>query len=187
MTSVGVRRRDGLALAATCGLRAFLPLFAVGSLGALEHIELAESYQRTQRPTALIALGCAVLLEVAGDKFSVVDHLLDSAALVVKPVAAMVASASVMTDLDPMVTAFVGLLVGGTLAEGVHVVKAKVRLMSLALTTTLANPIVSFIEDPAALVGTAKAVLVPILVVVIAAVTGLWGIRWWIRRRQRPA
>ncbi len=177
----------GLALAATCGLRAFLPLFAVGCLAALGHIELAEPYRWMQRPVALVALGCAVLLEVAGDKFPVVDHLLDSAAIVVKPVAAMVASASVMTDLDPIVTSFVGLLVGGTLAEGVHLVKAKVRLMSSALTATLANPIVSFVEDAVAMLGTIMAVLAPILVVVIAAVAALLGIRWWILRREGTA
>ena len=177
----------GLALAATCGLRAFLPLFSVGCLAALGHIELAEPYRWMQRPVALVALGCAVLLEVAGDKFPVVDHLLDSAAIVVKPVAAMVASASVMTDMDPMVTAFVGLLVGGTLAEGVHLVKAKVRLMSSALTATLANPIVSFVEDAVAMLGTIMAVLAPILVVVIAAVAALLGIRWWILRREGTA
>ena len=177
----------GLALAATCGLRAFLPLFAIGCLGATGQIELAQPYEWMQRPVALIGLGAAVLLEIAGDKFPLVDHLLDSAAVVVKPIAAMVASASVMTEMDPMVTAVVGRLVGGTLAEGVHLVKAKARLWSSALTASLANPVLSLLEDAVAVVATIVAILAPLLAVCCAIVAGFAGVRWWLGRRKQAA
>ena len=177
----------GLALAATCGLRAFLPLFAVGCLGATGQIELAQPYEWMQRPTALIGLGAAVLLEIAGDKFPMVDHVLDSAAVLVKPIAAMVASASVMTDMDPMVTAVVGLLVGGTLAEGVHLVKAKARLWSSALTASLANPVLSLMEDAVAVVATVVACLAPLFAVCCAILAGVFGVRWWLGRRKQAA
>jgi len=174
----------GLALAATCGLRAFLPLFAVGCLGALGHIELAESFQWLTRPVALIGLGFALVLEISGDKFPMVDHFLDSAAVVVKPIAAMVVAASVMTDMDPMVTTILGLMVGGTMAEGVHLVKAKLRLMSSAFTATLANPVISIIEDLLAVVSTILAVLMPVLIVFLALVGCGLGLRWWIQRQS---
>jgi len=165
----------GLALAATCGLRAFLPLFAVGCLGATGQIELAESFQWLQRPIALFGLGVAVLLEVAGDKFPVVDHVLDSAAVFVKPVAAAVAAASVMTETDPVLTAVLGLLVGGTMAEGVHLVKAKARLLSSAMTATIANPLISLMEDVLAIVSTVLAIVLPFVVVAIALIAPTWG------------
>ena len=177
----------GLALAATCGLRAFLPLFAIGCLGATGQIELAQPYEWMQRPTALIGLGAAVLLEVAGDKFPMVDHVLDSAAVLVKPIAAMVASASVMTDMDPMVTAVVGLLVGGTLAEGVHLVKAKARLWSSALTASLANPVLSLVEDAVAVVATVVAFLAPLFAICCAILAVVFGVRWWLGRRKQAA
>lgn len=173
----------GLALAATCGLRAFLPLFAVGCLGATGQLELAEAFSWLQRPVALVGLGVAVVFEIAGDKFPVVDHFLDSAAVFVKPVAAMIASASVMTDMDPMVTAVVGLLIGGTMAEGVHLVKAKLRLMSSALTATIANPFISVLEDVAAVVSTVLAFVAPLLIFLLALVAGVIGFRWWFARR----
>ena len=163
----------GLALAATCGLRAFLPLFAVGCLGAMGKIELAESFEWLQQPGALIALGLAVLLEIAGDKFPVVDHFLDSAAVVIKPVAATIAAASVMTDMDPMVSTLLGLVVGGTMAEGVHLVKAKLRLMSSALTATVANPVLSLLEDIVALIATILSVLLPVIVLVLMIGVGV--------------
>ena len=167
----------GLALAATCGLRAFLPLFVVGCLGATGKLELASSFHWLQQPIALAALGLAVVLEIAGDKFPVVDHFLDSAAVVIKPVAAAVAAASVMTDLDPMVSTILGLVVGGTMAEGVHLLKAKLRLMSSAFTATLANPFLSLIEDVVALVSTLLAILLPLVIIVLIGVLGVVGVR----------
>ncbi|MGB0638980.1 MAG: DUF4126 domain-containing protein, partial [Myxococcota bacterium] len=178
----------GLALAASCGIRAFLPLFAVGVLGATGKIELAESYAWISSPISLICFGTAVCLEVAGDKIPVVDHALDSVAVFVKPVAAAVAAASVMTELDPMVSTVVGLLVGGTMAEGVHLVKAKVRLMSTALTATIANPFISLLEDIVAVITTVLAFLVPVLVSAIGAALIVWlGFRLVKRRSKQDA
>ena len=178
----------GLALAASCGIRAFLPLFAVGVLGATGNIELADSYAWVSNPISLICFGTAVCLEVAGDKIPVVDHALDSVAVFVKPVAAAIAAASVMTELDPMVSTVVGLLVGGTMAEGVHLVKAKVRLMSTALTATIANPFISFLEDIVAVITTVLAFVVPILVLlIVGALIGWLGFRLLQRRSQQDA
>ena len=173
----------GLALAATCGLRAFLPLFAVGCMGAMGKLSLAETFSWLQEPIALAALGMAVLLEIAGDKFPVVDHFLDSAAVFIKPVAATIAAASVMTDMDPMVSTILGLVVGGTMAEGVHLVKAKLRLMSSAMTATVANPLLSLVEDVVALVATILSVLLPVLVLAGAVILSVVV----FRRFREPA
>ena len=110
----------GTALAATCGLRAFLPLLGIGALGAMGKLELAESFEWMSSPVALACFGTAVVFEVAADKFPGVDHVLDVAGTVVKPVAAAIASASMVTDVDPLLGVVLGLIVGGTLAEAVH-------------------------------------------------------------------
>jgi len=176
----------GLALAATCGLRAFLPLFVVSLLAFLGKLEVSESFAWMAQPVAVGGLGLAVILEMAGDKFPIVDHFLDAAGVVIKPIAAMVATASVMTELDPMVTAVIGLVLGGSLAQGVHLVKAKLRLLSSALTATIANPFISLVEDIFALVATALALLMPILVFCLAIVASVWGFRLWKKRKSQP-
>ena len=103
----------------------------------------------------------------------------------VKPIAAMIATASVMTELDPTLTAVIGLVLGGSLAQGVHLVKAKLRLLSSALTATLANPFISLFEDILALIATAVAFLMPVLVFGMAVCLSIWGFRlWWQRREQ---
>ena len=45
----------------------------------------------------------------------------------------------------------------------IHVAKAKVRLLSTVVTSGIANPILSLIEDVAALVGAIAAITVPFL------------------------
>ena len=175
----------GLALAATCGLRAFLPLFVVSLLSHLGHIEVSEGFEWMSSTLAVMALGAAVLLELMADKVPVVDHALDTVAVFVKPVAAMVAAASVMTEIDPLLSTVVGLVLGGSMAQGVHLVKAKLRLLSSALTATVANPFLSIIEDVLALVATIMAFLLPVLLFLAALALSIWGFRAWFRRRNQ--
>ena len=177
----------GLALAATCGLRAFLPLFVVSLLSHLGHIELSDGFEWMSSTSAVAGLGAAVLLELLADKIPMVDHVLDTVAVVVKPLAAMIAAASVMTELDPMLSTVVGLVLGGTMAQGVHLVKAKLRLLSSALTATVANPFVSIIEDILALMATILAFLLPVLLFCAALLVSLWGFRAWIGRRKQAS
>ena len=177
----------GLALAATCGLRAFLPLFVVSLLSHLGHIELSDGFEWMSSTSAVAGLGAAVLLELLADKIPLVDHVLDTVAVIVKPLAAMIAAASVMTELDPMLSTVVGLVLGGTMAQGVHLVKAKLRLLSSALTATVANPFLSIIEDVLALVATILAFLLPVLLFVAAVLVSLWGFRTWLGRRKQAS
>ena len=175
----------GLALAATCGLRAFLPLFVVSLLSHLGHIELSEGFEWMSSTIAVLGLGAAVLIELLADKVPVVDHVLDTVAIFIKPVAAMIAAASVMTELDPLLSTVVGLVLGGTMAQGGHRVKAKVRLLSSALTATVANPFLSIVEDVLALIATVMAFLLPVLLFITACGLSIWGFRTWYRRRKQ--
>jgi uncharacterized membrane protein len=175
----------GLSLSATCGLRAFLPLFVLSILSWSGRIDLADSFSWMGTQLAMICFGAAVVFEIAGDKIPVVDHFLDSVAVVVKPVAAAVASASVLTEVDPMISTVLGLVIGGTIAGGVHLVKAKLRLLSSALTMAVANPILSLLEDLLAVIGTVLSFLMPLLVVLLFL--GLFGgTLWWANRRRGP-
>ena len=94
----------GLALAATCGLRAFLPLLTVSGLSYSGFLDLSDQYSWLGELPALLVLSCAALFEWLGDKVPLVDHALDLIAIVVKPIAATLAAASVMTELDPLLS-----------------------------------------------------------------------------------
>lgn len=173
----------GLALATTCGLRAFLPLLAISVLAAVGKIDLAEGFMWMASPTALVCFGTAVIVEMAADKIPAVDHALDAAGVLVKPTAAALVTASMVHGFDPMLALVLGVMTGGVAAEAVHVAKAKARLMSSALTGTVANPVLSTAEDLVAIVGVVLSILVPILGLVVMLLLTAWILTRWQKRR----
>ena len=98
----------GLALAATCGLRAFFPLLTLSILSYANLLELADDYRWLGELPALVVLGCAALFEWLGTKFPS-STTLDIIAVIVKPLAATLAAASVMTEFDPLIAAVIDL------------------------------------------------------------------------------
>lgn len=173
----------GLALATTCGLRAFLPLLAISVLSALGKLELSEGFMWMSSPAALVCFGTAVIAETAADKIPAVDHVLDAAGVFIKPTAAALVTASMVHSFDPMLALVLGLMTGGVAAEAVHVAKAKARLMSSALTGTVANPILSSAEDVVAIFGVVLSILMPVLGLAVMLLLTAWILTRWQQRR----
>jgi hypothetical protein len=177
---------SGIGLAACAGLRAFLPLLVVGIAGRVEWIPLTGKFEWLASTPALVVLGVAVVVEILGDKFPVVDHFLDSIQVIVKPIAGAVLAASVLAELTPLQASVLGLISGGTVAGTVHLTKANLRLVSSATTVGLANPVLSVIEDVVVFVGSVLALVVPVLLVLflVGALIGVWA---FISRGRRRA
>ena len=157
----------GIGLAASAGLRAFLPLLVVGIAGRAGWVPLSESFAWLAGWPTLIVLGVAVLAEVLSDKFPAVDNFLDLIQVFVKPVAGAILVASVVTDLSPLQTTVLALILGSGTAGTVHVIKAKTRLVSTVSTAGAANPVLSVAEDTAALGGSVLALIVPLVMVLM--------------------
>lgn len=173
----------GIGLAAACGLRAFLPMLAMGAFQRAGFLSLGSHFEWLGSTPALVAFGTAVVVEVLGDKFPVLDHALDSIGIVVKPVAgAMLASAAIV-DMDPWLSAALGLITGGSVTGAVHVAKSGARVVSTTLTGGLANPVISTAEDVAGIMLTAVALVAPFLVLGMLALMGY--LTWRIVRRRR--
>lgn len=178
----------GFSLSATTGLRAFLPLFVTSVAAKFGYLTLGSSFAWMQSDPALIVFGAAVVFEIAGDKIPALDHALDAAGVFVKPTAATILAGSMFTQMDPVMACVAGLVTGGVVAGGVHVVKAKVRLASSVTTLGTANPVVSLAEDVAAVIGIVLAIVIPVLAAVmiasILAVLTFFAVRWWTRRKN---
>lgn len=179
----------GLALAASAGLRAFMPLLAAAVAARLGWTSLGEPFQWLQETPALVALSVAVVLEVAGDKVPALDHALDLLQAPVRTAAGALACVAVVTPEAPVwATALLGLVAGGA-ALSVHATKSFVRLGSTAATAGVANPIVSLLEDVACLVVTALSLLLWVFAGLIALLALVWmvvGVRK-LRRLRRAA
>ena len=177
----------GFALAATVGLRTFLPLLAGGLLARFGYVDLGHSFEWMQTTPALIVFGSAALFEVLADKVPGLDHALHVVESFVKPVAGTLVAASLFTNLDPMTAVVIGLVGGGTIAGAVHVAKGTTRAASTVLTGGLGNPVLSIFDDVLAVGGIVMAVLAPIIAALIVLVVVIGAVRLISKRRRAAA
>jgi hypothetical protein len=178
----------GVALAATAGLRVFMPFLFLGGMARYANTPTPDMLAWTTTDAGFFLLLTATLLEVLSDKIPLVDHALDSVATLIKPVAGFVLPAALLYDSSPMAAWTAGAIVGAPLALGVHATKAGTRAVSSATTIGTANPIISTIEDALAvviLVLTALAPLIAAILVLLLVFFVVRSIRALIRRRRR--
>ena len=158
----------GLGLAAACGFRVFVPLLIAGAAAHWGHLPLAGGFEWLGTLPALLALGTATLLEIAAYYFPWVDHALDVIATPVAILAGMVAAASTVTDLPPLVRWTVAIIGGGGLAGMIQGATVLLRLKSTALTGGAGNPVVATAEAAGAVITSVLAILVPLVCLVLA-------------------
>jgi hypothetical protein len=173
----------GTGLAATAGLRTFLPLVAVGLAGRIGLVTLAPAFAWLGSTPALTIFGAAIAVEIVADKVAGVDHLLDLAATVIKPCVGALLVASVATDWSPLGVTLASILAGGGVAGVVHLGKAKLRLISTATTGGLGNALLSLAEDLGALAGAVLALLAPLVLLAALAAAAL-AVGLALRRRR---
>lgn len=177
-----------VALAACAGLRAWLPLFAAGLLARLEIAAVGESFEWLGSTPALIVFGVATVIEIVADKVPALDHALDTISTVIRPAAGAVVAAAVLVRIeDPLVASVIGLLVGAPVAFAPHVAKASARAVSTGSTAGLANPVLSTLEDVAAIVLAVLAFVAPILIAIVLVAVAIVFARWLRRRRVARA
>lgn len=181
----------GLGLSASTGLNTFLPLLLLAAAARFQvaGVTLGDKFEWLTSDAALISLIVACVLELVADKIPAVDHFLDSAGTFVRPVAGALASASVLTGVDPVVAAIVGIIVGAPTSLGMHTLKAGTRVASSATTFGCANPVISIVEDILSFSLSVLAIFAPIFVPLALAllVWALWRLMVRIRRARATA
>jgi len=176
-----------IALAASAGLRAWLPLLLAGGLARLGVLDLGPSFEFLASSKALVLFGVATAIELIGDKIPSVDHALDVIGTPLRPAAGALLAASVLgTVSDPLTSIVLGTAVGAPSALVPHAAKSALRAVSTATTGGLANPALSFVEDGVSIALFVLAVLVPVVVVALLGLT-LYVASRWLRRRHAPA
>ena len=174
----------GIALAASAGLRAFLPLFAAGAAARWFNWPLASPVSWLASDPALIMFGLASGAEVLADKIPAVDHGLDMLQTVLSPIAGAVAALAALQGWPAPFAIALAIIVGAPVAGGFHAIGAITRIKSTATTAGAGNPVLSLAEDIVAAVIIVLAFLLPI--VVLAAIAVLFW-RWMRRRAGGPA
>lgn len=175
----------GLCIAATCGLRAFLPLLMVSILALSGRVELNESFSFLGSWPALAMFATASAAEVGGDKVPGFDHFMDVCGVALKPAAATVAAGAFFADVEPLTALALGLVGGGLSASAIGLAKAKARLWSSGLTAGLGNSVISLGEDAVVIGGLSITVLAPMLALGIVAFCLTTAVVLVVARRQR--
>lgn len=174
-------------LSASAGLNAYLPLLIVAVAGKLNIFKLEEPFDVMTSWWVIGVLGVLVLIEAFVDKIPAVDSVNDVINTIIRPVAGAIlfaASANVISDISPVLSLILGLLVAG----GVHLAKATARPVVTATTAGVGNPIVSTVEDVVSATVSVLSIMLMVLpwVVLFVAVLGITTFLWWrMRRIQR--
>ncbi len=171
----------GIALAAACGLRVFLPLLVMSAAAHTGHFTPAEGFAWLGATPALIALGVATTVEIAAYHLPWLDHLLDAAGAPLAATAGVIALAAATDALPPFLRWTLAVVAGGGVAGLFHGLTAAVRLGSTFATGGLANPVFAGVESAGALMIAVAALALPVL-----ALIGLIGLAGFALRRPRP-
>lgn len=171
-------------LSASAGLNAYIPLLIVAILAKFTNlIHLAKPWDAL---TSWWVIGLLVVLsaiEFFADKVPAVNHINDAIQTFVRPAAGAIvfaASAKVITDVHPILSLALGLLIAG----GIHTVKAAaVRPAVTAVTAGAGNVPVSILEDVISTVLSILSVVVPVIIACLLILITAW-IVWWLLRRK---
>ena len=153
----------GVALAAACGFRVFVPLLVLSIAATLGAIPLADDFAWLATMPALIALATATIMEIAAYYVPWLDHALDVVATPAAILAGVITTAAVVADLSPVLRWALAIVGGGGVAGAVQSGTVLLRLKSGVMTAGVGNPIVSTGETASSTVTSVLAVVMPVI------------------------
>lgn len=176
----------GIGLAAATGFRLFVPLLIAGLAARMGFIPLTEGFAWLASTTGLMTLGTAAVAETLAYYIPGVDHLLDLIEGPLALIAGVVASASVMAQVDPAVMWPIAIIAGGGIAGAAKGSTAVIRAKTGLMTAGLGNPVVSTAETFSAVTISILAIALPVLALLAVIALLVWTIRKAMRIRIRP-
>ncbi|MEJ5202414.1 MAG: DUF4126 domain-containing protein [Anaerolineales bacterium] len=173
-------------LSASAGLNAYIPLLIVALLAKFTNlIELRQPWDVLTSWWIIGLLVVLSIIEFFADKAPAVNHINDIIQTFVRPAAgaiAFAASAHVVTDIHPVLSLALGLLIAG----GVHAAKSAVIRPAVTATTGGAGNIpVSIAEDLTSTIISILSVVVPVIIACILVLITSWIVyRLWVKAHK---
>lgn len=173
-------------LSASAGLNAYIPLLVVALLAKFTDLLTLRAPWNALESWWIIGLLVVLsLIEFFADKVPAVNHINDLIQTFIRPTAgaiAFAASANVITDVHPVLSLGLGLLVAG----GVHAVKTlAIRPAVTATTGGAGNVPVSLAEDVISTILSILAVVVPVIIACVLVLVTAYIIWRWYRHAKR--
>ncbi len=177
----------GLGLSAACGLRVFLPMFALSLAAQSGHLSLTPGFSWLGSPQALTVFAIATVAEVAAYYIPWADNLMDTVAIPAAAVAGTIATAAAVGEMSPWLKWSLATIAGGGVATATQLATTKLRGLSTLTTGGAANPAIATAEAGGSAAVSGIALVVPILgiVLVVAGIVAL--VAWLLKRRAARA
>ncbi|MCQ2366933.1 MAG: DUF4126 domain-containing protein [Akkermansia sp.] len=156
----------GVCLSAACGFRIFVPLLAVGLAVRFMGLHATPALAWTATDLGLVGLSAATLVEILAYYIPWVDNALDTIHGPLAMVAGTLLVGGLLGDMPPALQWGLGVVAGGGAAGAVKAGAATVRAGSTATTGGLGNCIVSTVENGCATIGSALAIVAPVIAAV---------------------
>ena len=179
----------GLGLAAACGFRIFVPFLVMSLAARGGHLQLSEGFDWIASDMGLGVFVFATVAEVAAYYIPWVDNLLDTISTPTAVIAGVVATASQISGLDPMLTWAISVIGGGGTAGLVQGLTVVTRQVSAFATGGFGNPLVSTLEGGASIIAALMAIVVPVLAVfglLILLYLSVTRIHRFLQKRRNP-
>jgi hypothetical protein len=177
----------GIALAAACGFRVFVPPLVLSLAALWGHLALSPGLTFLGTWPAAVTLAVATVLEIVAYYVPWLDHLLDHLGAPLAAAAGVLMLASTLGDLPPHFRWALAVVAGGGAAASVHVATAALRAVVGLATAGLGNFLVATAEAVLAVLLAVLAVLAPFLAVAFLALLVALAARVWRRRRATRA
>jgi hypothetical protein len=153
----------GVGLSAACGFRVFVPLLVMNLASITGYLHLGSGFEWIGSYPATMVFATATIIEVSAYYIPWLDHILDVVATPAAIIAGMVATASVVTNVSPLLKWMLALIAGGGAAAIVQGATSTLRLKSTALTAGSGNPVVATAEWIGATITALLAIIVPLI------------------------
>ena len=179
----------GVGLAAACGFRVFLPVLIMGLAARAGHLELTDGFAWIASWPALLTFTVAVICEIGAFYIPLLDNLLDTVATPMAVAAGTVVVVANVETVTPLLDWSLAAVVGGGSAAAVQTGTVLVRAASTDVTEGFGNPVVSTVENGAAIGLSLLAIVVPVLALatVLMLIFVVVGVRRASRRRKAEA
>ena len=179
----------GIALAASCGFRVFLPLLVVGVSNRADYLPVPEHFEWIASNPAVILLASATIAETLAYFIPWVDNLLDTIASPTAAIAGGIMTYGILDGFPPWMHWSLAIICGAGTAGAIQTGTVTVRAGSTATTGGLANPAVAAGETAAAGTLAAAAIFTPALAMIAVVVLLFFCAKfvWAMIRGKDPA
>ena len=174
----------GIALAACCGFRVFVPMLVAGLASRFQIFNFSDSFSWLSSTPALVALGAATVAEISAYYVPFVDNILDTISAPLAAVAGTLLASSVIPIDNEWMKWIIGIVAGGGGAGIIASGTGLLRLFSSKATLGTGNAVVATGENTAAIGGSILAFLIPIIMAVAFVLFFFWIIKRLFNKKK---